>query len=204
MSFIDLYKQNQSCLQQIERVASDLHAAVNQHYDRDLPYAFHLRLTASYLTRFAHLLPVSADNIQTLYAAAFFHDSIEDARLTYNDLVRQFERLNQAGCNIQVHDAAEIVYALTNDKGRTRSERAGDAYYEGIRSTPFASVLKVCDRLANLRYSTLFGIRQRMVKVYREEMPHFVKAVTEGAVTLVPQEMIDELYRLMDEGFDLD
>ena len=44
--------------------------------------------------------------------------------------------------NEQCITAAEIVYALTNDKGRTRKERAGEHYYAGIRETPYAPFVK--------------------------------------------------------------
>ena len=89
-----------------------------------------------------------------------------------------FDRLNaECGCSIRARDAAEIVYALTNDKGRTRAERAGERYYAGIRQTPFAPYLKMCDRLANLRHSTLFYPRQRMAEVYAQEMPHFLESI---------------------------
>ena len=93
-----------------------------------------------------------------------------------------------------MHEAAEAVYALTNDKGRTRKERAGEAYYAGIRSTRFAPYLKMCDRLANLRYSTLFFTRQRMADVYRQEMPHFLESIGP-----VPEEMVREAQRLLTE-----
>ena len=53
----------------------------------------------------------------------------------------------------QAFMAAEIVYALTNEKGRTRAERAGVKYYEGIRAVPYAPMVKLADRMANVRFS---------------------------------------------------
>ena len=49
----------------------------------------------------------------------------------------------------------------------------------------------MCDRLANMTFSTLWHPVQRMAHVYAEEMPHFLKAIGE-----VPQPMIDEALRL--------
>ena len=40
------------------------------------------------------------------------------------------------------------MYALTNEKGRTRAERAGVKYYEGIRAVPYAPMVKLADRMA--------------------------------------------------------
>lgn len=179
----------------LAEAAAQCHAAVNQTYDGYLPYAFHLRLTASYALRFLPLLQLDEAQGETVLAAACFHDTLEDARLSYNDLTALLTRLkDEHQLRLDVRAAAEAVYALTNDKGRTRAERAGDAYYQGIRETPFAPFLKMCDRLANLRYSTLWTPRQRMAQVYAEEMPHFLKNIGQ-----VPAEMVREAERLLSE-----
>ncbi len=194
MPMID-YSKYKAHIDVIARHAAACHEAVNQKYGEGLPYSFHLRLTASYACRFAHLLPADEDEIETLLAAAYFHDTLEDARLTYNDLTALFTRLNdEHGLSIHVHDAAEAVYALTNDKGRTRSERAGETYYAGIRSTRYAPFLKMCDRLANLRYATLTYPHQRMAEVYRQEMPHFLTSIGPD-----PQAMVAEAQSVLAE-----
>ena len=154
--FLALYEARHSQVLAIENAAGELHASVNQTYGKNLPYEFHLRMAASFMTKYGHLELTDSSEFDTLYAAVYFHDSIEDARLTYNDLKKLFARLNEeAGCDIHVVDATEMVYALTNDKGRNRAERAGEAYYAGIRNTPHAPFLKMCDRLANIKFSTL-------------------------------------------------
>ena len=53
---------------------------------------------------------------------------------------------------------SEIAYALTNEKGRTRTDQANEKYYEGIRSTKYAPMVKYADRIANLRYSVMNAI----------------------------------------------
>ena len=137
-------------------------------------------------------LEVDEATEETILAAALFHDAIEDARLTYNDLKKLLTRLrDEHNLLLDATAAAEIVYALTNDKGRTRAERAGAAYYAGIRQTPWAPYVKMCDRLANMTFSTLWHPVQRMAHVYAEEMPHFLEEIGE-----VPQPMIDEALRL--------
>ena len=100
--------------------------------------------------------------------------------------------------------AAEIVYALTNDKGRTRSERAGERYYQGIRETPYAPLVKLADRLANVTYS-FRGTNEantRMREVYVREMPHFLEALsarTDDPRLLLPKDMLAEIRLLMQE-----
>lgn len=194
-AFRAMYARHEAHIEVLAQKACVVHAEVNQTYGDGLPYAFHLRLTASFVTRFGHLLSLKEEDVETVYAAAFFHDSLEDARLTYNDLTKLLVKLKEEhGLELNVHEAVEAVFALTNDKGRTRTERAGEKYYAGIRATKFAPFLKMCDRLANIRYSTLYGLPTRMGKVYEEEMPHFLASIGE-----VPGEMVSEAWRMLRE-----
>lgn len=179
--------------------AARCHAEVNQKYDGYLPYEFHLRLTASFAARFIHLLGADEAEAETIYAGAYFHDSMEDARLTYNDLTKLLTELKeQHGLLLHVEEAVEAVYALTNEKGRNRAERANERYYAGIRSTRFAPFLKMCDRLANVCYSTQFSPQQKMAQIYAEEMPHFLQAIGK-----VPQEMVETAYKLLENKPEL-
>ena len=94
--------------------------------------------------------------------------------------------------------ATEIVYALTNDKGRSRAERAGEKYYQGIRETPYAPFVKLCDRLANITYSCAGeGAHSlHMKEVYKHEMPHFLPCINPRSTDqrfLVPQEVVLKL-----------
>ena len=63
------------------------------------------------------------------------------------------------------------MYALTNEKGRTRKERANDKYYAGIRQTEHATFVKLCDRLANVQHSLKIG--HGMLNRYRKEFKEF-------------------------------
>ena len=135
-----------------------------------------------------------------LYASAFLHDTIEDARMTYNDVVKFLKEFKGGGFvlpeGVRQHledQVPEIVYALTNEKGRNRGERANDLYYQGIRQTKFASFIKICDRLANIQYTMMFVFANRMLDVYRREYPEFIRSISEGAVTQVPDAMKEEI-----------
>lgn len=107
-----------------------------------------------------YLIPV--EHQENVLAACWVHDVIEDCRQTYNDV--------KAKTNETV---AELAYALTNEKGKTREERANEKYYEGIKKTPFATFIKVCDRIANYKYSKQQN--NKMVKVYEKEMYNFIR-----------------------------
>lgn len=99
--------------------------------------------------------------------------------------------------------ATEIVYALTNDKGRTRAERAGEKYYAGIRSTPYAPLIKLCDRYANMSYS-FHGSDEsniHMKRVYANEWQHFLSAITVATDDIrfhLPKELIEEIEKMID------
>ena len=98
--------------------------------------------------------------------------------------------------------ATEIVYALTNEKGRNRAERANEKYYEGIRETPYAPFVKLADRLANTSYAFSKGTADslRMSKVYREELPGFLDALKVEGTDMrfrLPEAMVEELWEVI-------
>jgi len=163
----------------IGEAACELHRSVNQTYGKDhRPYGYHLTMVAETALRYGReLVRDMASEAPALLFAAYFHDSIEDARLTYHDVNRLAEKFMDAPAALL---AAEIVYALTNEKGRTRAERANEKYYAGIRATPFAPFVKLCDRHANMAYSLTANPegRTRMGEVYLREWPHFLQSIT--------------------------
>ena len=71
---------------------------------------------------------------------------------------------------------------MTNNRGRSRSERANDDYYQGIVATPYATFIKLCDRLANAQYSATMGDK-RMVEVYRKELNEFLRKLADAHET---------------------
>lgn len=203
-AFIEIVSRNYTWIERFEATAFELHARVNQKYGEILPYGFHLKLTASYVSRYGYLVAENEKDVLILYAAAYLHDTIEDARMTFNDLVKfiaEFkvpdlilpEEVQQQICR----DVPEIVYALTNEKGRNRKERANEAYYKGIRETKFASFVKMCDRLANIQYTTMYFFANRMLDIYRREHDQFVASISQGAVPPVPEVMKQEAQRLL-------
>ena len=140
------------------------HSSTNHMYDKYIPYEFHLRMVVNVYERFKHLLSNHhgiINNQANVYLACWAHDTIEDTRVSYNDVK---ENLNES--------VADIVYAVTNEKGKNRKERANDKYYEGIRNTPGAVFVKLCDRIANLQYSKMTG--SRMFEMYKKENNNFL------------------------------
>ncbi|WP_051203553.1 HD domain-containing protein [Hugenholtzia roseola] len=129
-----------------------------QHFYGEEPYEFHLLMVFEYA--FQCLDMVERQLQGSVLCAAWTHDLIEDCRQTYGDIAAQ--------CGEQV---AQITYALTQEKGRTRSERAGVGYYAGIRQTEGATFVKLCDRLANVAYS--YQKNKKRLHTYQKEQPFF-------------------------------
>jgi hypothetical protein len=184
-------------------MAHQIHESVNQFYDGDKPYGYHLDMVAKEVYAYGHLVLVGEEDLLPLFMGAWFHDSIEDARLSYNDVKKI--ALKFGFTEEQAFLASEIVYALTNEKGRSRKERAGKRYYEGIRNIPYAPFVKMCDRMANIRYSCgSYNMGNlRMAKVYEDEMPYFTQAIlveTDDIRFLVPEAMMDDAWGVMAKG----
>jgi (p)ppGpp synthase/HD superfamily hydrolase len=194
-------------IDEIRAAAHELHDSVNQIYGDGLPYGFHLDMVVEAVEEFGHLVCVSEDDMIPLFFGAFFHDTIEDTRQSYNDVMR---RARKWMTEEQALMATEIVYALTNDKGRTRAERAGEKYYKGIREIPYATVVKLCDRLSNITYSCSVdnGRRgERMREVYKEEMHHFLSSLkpeNDDPRKQIPFEVITALAEVLIDEVDRD
>jgi (p)ppGpp synthase/HD superfamily hydrolase len=140
------------------------HSSTNHMYDKYLPYEFHLRMVVNVYEKFKHLLNNhhgAIDNQVNVYLACWAHDTIEDTRVSYNDVK---ENLGEG--------VADIVYAVTNEKGKNRKERANKKYYEGIKNTPGGVFVKLCDRIANVQYSKMTG--SRMFEMYKKENIDFM------------------------------
>ena len=186
-------------INEIRNDAHALHASVNHAYDRIRPYGFHLDMVVNWVRKYIEVVCVSEQDVLPIYFAAFYHDSIEDARLSYNDVMKIAKEVMDEE---QAYLATEIVYALTNEKGRNRAERANEKYFAGIREIPYAPFVKLADRLANTSYAFSKGTADslRMSKVYREELPGFLDALkVEGTDVRfsLPEAMVEDLWEVI-------
>ena len=149
---------NSNLIKKARDYATQCHDGTNHQYNGK-SYTTHLNLVYTWACRYVHL---TNEHLESILAACWTHDVIEDCRQTYNDVLKATSL-----------DVADITYALTNEKGKNRKERANDKYYSGIRTTPNARFVKICDRLANVEYSYQTG--SSFLDTYRKEQPHFVK-----------------------------
>ena len=170
---------NTNLVQKAKEYALEKHSGCNQQYDGK-PYEFHLEMVHSFGEKYAHLIP--EEMRENVLAACWTHDIIEDCRENYNDVK-----------NMLGEAVAELVYAVTNEKGKTRHERANDKYYEGLRNIPYANFLKICDRLANVKYSRDGG-NDKKLGIYKDEFASFrSKLGTPAEYDVMWEEMLQYL-----------
>lgn len=157
------------------------HNSINQKYDNK-SYDIHLQLAVNVGVKFIHLIPVKDRN--DVIAGIWAHDIIEDVTsVTFNDLK-----------NATNERVAELAYACTNEKGKTRAERSNKKYYRGIKRTKYAKFVKLCDRIANVQYS--LDTKHRMFKMYQKEQKHFQKCLTDN--------IFDKIYKFFNVRFESD
>jgi (p)ppGpp synthase/HD superfamily hydrolase len=166
--------------------AFNKHHEVNQKYGGYLPYSYHLNLVVAVATKFITLIP--EEDRDLVISACYLHDTLEDCHVSYIEIAKEFNT-----------ELAEIVYAVTNDKGRNRKQRAGEAYYEGIRNTKYAIFVKVCDRIANVLYSCMFG--SSMFELYGKEQKAFAQNLYNSKYRIM-FEALETLFKTKTFGFE--
>ena len=134
-------------LQKTTEYAICSHQKVNHKYG-DSDYAYHLEMVFTVAQKFIYL--IAEEDQENVYCGCWVHDIIEDARETYNDVL---QNTNET--------IAELAFALTNEKGKSRSERANDVF------------IKLCDRIANITHSKSQG--SGMYEKYKKENDNFIQ-----------------------------
>jgi (p)ppGpp synthase/HD superfamily hydrolase len=157
----------------------------NQRYAtsflQGIPYSFHLRAVAAQAKQFGYLLQ-TLEECQLTEMGAWGHDLIEDARVTYNDIK-----------NAWGQPLADIIFACTELRGRDRSERHGDEYYETLNANRLAVFVKLCDIIANVTFGMLTG--SSMYDKYRKEYPRLRRMLNDHTVEF--EDMFLHLERLL-------
>jgi (p)ppGpp synthase/HD superfamily hydrolase len=156
-----------------KQFAIECHKAINQKYDNG-PYEKHLQDVVNVAKRYGHLIPENERD--EVFAGCWVHDVPEDTGKTWNDVN---EILGEV--------VAEYSFALQNEKGRTRKDRANEKYYTEMKAYKHAAFIKLCDRIANATYSKSSG--SSMFKKYKSEHSSMMLYLYTGKY----QEMWNEL-----------
>lgn len=141
------------------------HFDINQKYD-GLPYIVHLQGVSNVAKKYLYLIP--EQHHDKVIKSAWGHDLLEDPLTNYNEVKRVL--------GIEI---ADIIYRVSNEKGKNRKERANDKYYAGIKECEFALFVKLADRISNMIYSKTYG-NYRMFKTYKDEYPEFRNKLYNG------------------------
>lgn len=164
----------------------------NQKYNGNLPYSFHLEMVHKVGEQFIDLIedgkafPDNSFSHITIHnqieTALWGHDAIEDARVTYNDLLK-FGTI-----------AADIIYLCTEDKGRNREERKSIEWYHKLNTNKLAVFVKLCDLIANIKFS--IAMNSSMVKKYNSEYENKVKPILYCEEYKIMFNYLDKLFEL--------
>lgn len=185
--FEEFMRDNAGLIGDICEAACNLHDVdCNQKYGDGKPYSVHLKMVADCAMEWISETCEREEDIIPIIFGAYFHDAIEDARMTYNDILSLAKRFMTPS---QAAMATELVYALTDEKGRNRAERGSMKHYEDIRNTKYAPFVKFCDRYSNWKYSVDNG--SRMAAVYNKEMPEFIDKL--GGDRFLTKELIGKV-----------
>ncbi len=158
--------------------------AIKAHGDQkygDQPYVTHLAAVRDALIEFG-----CAE--RTHLIAAWLHDTIEDTDVTYEEIDRNFGT-----------EMARYVWAVTGT-GKTRAMRNSDAYQK-MRWCPEAILIKLADRIANMRASK--ASKPELFKMYQSEYPAFrdtLRPVTRSAEVVCSEAM----WRALDQLAEFD
>lgn len=122
----------------------------------DAPYEAHLRHVVKILTDEGF----ATDPV--LLAAAWLHDVAEDTATSLTEIETVFGA-----------DVSDIVQRVTDEPGANRKERKSKTYPK-IRTHRGATIVKLCDRIANVEASKA---NPKKMSMYLSEHPEFRKAL---------------------------
>lgn len=142
--------------------ASNKHAEGGQVYNVGQPYAAHLLAVEEVLLRHGFTDPQNPIH-QTLRLAALMHDLMEDTPVRI-ETIRVLYGV----------DVARLVDAVSNRPGPNRAARHAECYPR-IRATPWATPLKLADRIVNWGVSQMDSTPQ--LGMYQREWPNFRAAL---------------------------
>lgn len=118
-------------------------------------------------------------------AAAWLHDSCEDAGITIEDIDREFNGF-----------VADIVELVTDKKGANRYERHLRTYH-ALRGSPDALLVKLCDRRHNHERSIANG--EHWAAMYHSEYLYFKMALYRPHQFVNLWKELDSQYAQMNE-----
>ena len=133
-------------------IATSMHSL--QSYGDGHSYDKHLQDVVNTLIEFGY-------NTEDRLCAAWLHDTVEDTPMTLGQIADRFGS-----------DIANMVYAVTSERGMNRKERNSKTYYKLLKY-PEAIPVKLADRISNVRHSKQGKGETRYFNMYKDEYVMF-------------------------------
>lgn len=124
------------------------------------PFIFHLDQVAAIAQQYSHYW--SATEFQLIENLCYLHDVLEDTKVSREEIAENFNAIT-----------AQLAFNLTDEPGANRKERKRNTWHK-IRRNRKTIFVKLCDRIANTRYSKFTGEK---IDMYRKEFPQFEAAL---------------------------
>lgn len=140
------------------------------------PYSLHLTAVANTGKQYIHLIE---DEMRLdVMLGIDTHDLMEDCRINFNDLKEMFFDITEDEPDFMNHELRfpDFVYNVTNELGRNRKEKA-EKTYPKIAACKYSTFIKLCDRIANMKFSYYINDPKDMFKKYKSEFPDFYRAL---------------------------
>jgi (p)ppGpp synthase/HD superfamily hydrolase len=173
-------------IEKISNFARKCHQDTNCKYGTE-DYFVHLSLVAGIVKEYS-LVFTNPYDTDVVYAAAFCHDLIEDARVSYDTILK-----------ISNKDVADVVLAVTDVHAENRLMRHLLTMHKTVKDYR-AIFLKLCDMYVNATYSKSHG--HTMYKKYVDEYSYRKPIFTMALGWYKPnfnQEVLNKLWEKLDE-----
>jgi hypothetical protein len=163
----------------VENWIFECHQNHNFKFRRELPFEILIKIRKKVFDEFSYLLD---DQLDLYTGRNKFEKPLEDhvtLREACGLAILGVELMEFCNCNyMQIQDnltqsSADIIYALTEQKGKTRQQRKDETYYKEILNTSGASFVFLFDMISKVRYLQLTG--SPMIGQYKEEFETFKK-----------------------------
>ena len=167
-----------------------IHNKVNCSYGDNFEYIYHLDMVVNYILKHSKIFKYDED-IQITAISGFYHDTYEDARLTFNDIK-----------NATNYEVACVVLAVSDVPEENRLMKHLMTMGKTVKDFR-AIILKMCDILANGTYSKENGssMYKKYLIEYEYRRPIF-KLALKWYTEFLNMNEVDKLWDELDMLFD--
>jgi len=152
----------------------------SQEYGDGVPYFHHLDDTVDVLIEHGFV-------DEKYLIGGYLHDTIEDTEATYNKLKELF--------GVEV---AEMVFSVTDPLGTYKNRKDKKRFvYSKIRKNVDGAVLKLADRIANVRRSV--KMKSKQLKMYLKEHDSFMTGISTVENTKTCFKLYETYLKLIEE-----